>query len=214
MQYQFGSAPGVACQDGAFTLCTALHTRHNHNLSSDVTFSDLVKDFDAANHKALMLLLAKFGAPPKFVHDIERMHKDMQIVLKIGTAKSQFGQGVGVRQGDCLSSLLFGILMMAFGQSCEQARNNSSMSKMHFSRNSNSAREEGQMISQKSKSKGDAFEVPLLLCVDDTVLIFSSRYYLEKVSEMAYSMLKFLGLEMHIGCDNVKSKTEYVFSHQ
>ena len=43
VKYQFGSSPGVGCQDGLFTLKTALHTRHNQNLPTFVSFVDLVK---------------------------------------------------------------------------------------------------------------------------------------------------------------------------
>ena len=31
VKYQFGSTPGVGCQDGTFTIKTLLHLRHNHN---------------------------------------------------------------------------------------------------------------------------------------------------------------------------------------
>ena len=42
-KYQFGSSPGVGCQDGTFTIKIILHTRHNHNLPSYTEFVDLVK---------------------------------------------------------------------------------------------------------------------------------------------------------------------------
>ena len=34
VKYQFGTSPGVGCQDGTFTIKTQLHNRHNHNLPS------------------------------------------------------------------------------------------------------------------------------------------------------------------------------------
>ena len=74
-----------------FVLRTALRTTHNHNVSSHVAFADLAKSFETVNHKVLTLSLSKLEAPPKFVHSVERTCKDMQIVLKIGTTKSQFG---------------------------------------------------------------------------------------------------------------------------
>ena len=46
LKYQFGSTPGVGCQDGSFTTKTILHLRYNHNLLTFVMFADLVKAFD------------------------------------------------------------------------------------------------------------------------------------------------------------------------
>ena len=52
MKYQFGSTPGVGCQDSSFTIKTMLHLWYNHNLPTFVMFADLVKDFDTSNHLA------------------------------------------------------------------------------------------------------------------------------------------------------------------
>ena len=74
----------VGCQDGMLALRTVLHTRHDHDLPSHAAFVDLVKAFDTVNHKLLLSSLAKFGAPPKFVHAIECVRRDMRITLKLG----------------------------------------------------------------------------------------------------------------------------------
>ena len=76
----------------------------------------------------MFLLLSKFGTPPKFVNTIECMHKNMKILLKIGTTKSQLGQRVGAHYGDCLAPLRIGMIMMAFGLLHEQDRANRNMS--------------------------------------------------------------------------------------
>ena len=60
---QFGATPNVGCQDGSFTLKTLLNLRRIHNLDTFVAFVDLVKAYDTANHKLLIQLLEKFGAP-------------------------------------------------------------------------------------------------------------------------------------------------------
>ena len=65
VKYQFGSSPGVGCKDGLFTLKTALHARHNHNLPTYVAFVDLVKAFGTVDHRMLMRILERYGAPPK-----------------------------------------------------------------------------------------------------------------------------------------------------
>ena len=61
-----------------------LNIRKNHNLISFVAFVDLVEEYDTANHKLLLQILKKYGAPPKFVASIERMYKDLVVVLKVG----------------------------------------------------------------------------------------------------------------------------------
>ena len=60
VRYQFGSTPGVGCQDGSFTLKTILHLRHNHNLPTWVMFADLVKAFDTSNHILMIKILEKY----------------------------------------------------------------------------------------------------------------------------------------------------------
>lgn len=83
-RYQFGSTPGVGCQDGSFTLKTILHLRHNHNLPTWVMFSDLVKAFDTSNHILMIKILKKYGCPPKLCSAIRRMYENNKVRLIIG----------------------------------------------------------------------------------------------------------------------------------
>ena len=80
VKYQFGSSPGFGCQDGVFTLNTALHACHNHNLPTFLAFVDMVKAFDTVDHKLLMRVLERYGAPPKLKSAIAHMYTDLQIV--------------------------------------------------------------------------------------------------------------------------------------
>ena len=88
-KFQFGGTPGVGCREGIFTLKTAIHTRRNHGLGTHVAFIDLVKAYDTANHKLLIKMLKKFGAPPKLCAIIERLYKDLKVVFKIGKKRSK-----------------------------------------------------------------------------------------------------------------------------
>ena len=119
VKYQFGSAPRVGCQDGLFTINTALHQTHNHNLPTYVAFVDLVKAFDTVNHAMLLKILVKYDAPPKLCSAIERMYTDLKIILKIGKVKAEMGQTVGVRQGDCVAPVLFLFMLMVFAETLE-----------------------------------------------------------------------------------------------
>ena len=114
VKYQFGSSPGVGCQDGLFTLKTALHARHNRDLPTFLEFVDLVKAFDTVDHKLLMRVLERYGAPPKLKSAISRMYTDLKIVLKLGKSNADMNQTVGVIQGYCMAPVLFLFMMMAF----------------------------------------------------------------------------------------------------
>ena len=65
MKCQFGSTPGVGCQDGTFTIKTLIHLRQNHNLPTWVAFTDLVKAFGNSNHELLIAILIKYDASPR-----------------------------------------------------------------------------------------------------------------------------------------------------
>ena len=106
-KYQFGSTPDVGCQDGSFSIKSLLHLRRQHNLPTFVAFVDLVKAYDTANHDLLLVILGKYGAPPKLVSAIRRMYTNLKVILKIGTETEKNVQTVGVRQGDPMSPVLF-----------------------------------------------------------------------------------------------------------
>ena len=116
---QFGSSPGVRCQDGRFVIKMSLHARHKHNLGTYVDSVDLLKAFNRSSHAMLVLLLEQYGVPPNLQFAIERMYNDLKIVLKIGKAKVEMNQIVGVRQGECMAPTLFLFMIMEF---CRNAR--------------------------------------------------------------------------------------------
>ena len=113
---QFGSSLGGGCQDGQFVIKTALHACHKHNLGTYVAFVDPVKSFDTVSHAMLMIILERYGVPPNLQSAIKQMYKDLKIVLKIGKAKSDMNQTVGVRQGDCMPPVLYLFMIMAFSE--------------------------------------------------------------------------------------------------
>ena len=82
--------------------------------------------------------------------------------------------------------------MLAFGLLHEQAHNDSNVSKICFSRSSNSSRDEGQLTSHKTASKGIVFEVPMLSCGNDDALMFSSRSDSEAGATVTFTILSYL----------------------
>ena len=67
VKYQFGSTPGVGCQDDRFKIKRMLHLQYNHTLPTFVMFAELVKAFDTSNHKLMVEILNKYGCPPNYI---------------------------------------------------------------------------------------------------------------------------------------------------
>ena len=110
-RFRFGGTPKLGCCEGLFVLETMLNMRKNHNLLSYVGFVDLVKAYATANHDLLFDILERYGAPPRFVLAIERIYKDLVVVLKIKKEVMEIPQSVRVRQGNNMAPVLFLFLM-------------------------------------------------------------------------------------------------------
>ena len=120
MKYQFGSTPGVGCQDGSFTIKKMLHLQYNHNLPTFVMFADLIKAFETSNHKLMVEILKKYGCPPKLCSAIRRMYTDNNVRLIIGKIDIFIPFKVGVKQRDSVAPLLFLFIMMEFAETIEK----------------------------------------------------------------------------------------------
>ena len=54
----------------------------------------------------MLKILERYDAPPKLCYDILQMYDELNIVIKIGKAKAEMRQKVGVRQGDCMAPVI------------------------------------------------------------------------------------------------------------
>ena len=120
VKYQFGSAPGLGCQNGSFTIKTMLHLRYNHNLPTFVMFADLVKAFDTSNHKLIVEIFKTYGCPPKLCSAIRRIYTDNNVRLILGKIDISIPFEVDVKQGDRVAPVLFLFIMMAFLETLEE----------------------------------------------------------------------------------------------
>ena len=67
---------------------------------------DLVKAFGTINHKLMILVLQKYGFPPKLRRTVERMYEKFALELKNGDETATIEYLTGVHQGDNLAPLL------------------------------------------------------------------------------------------------------------
>ena len=151
VKYQFGSSPGVGYQDGTFTIKTLLHTRYNHDLPTYVAFVDLVKAFDTVDHTLMLQILKNYGAPPKLRSSIARMYQDLKAVIKIGKTEETMSQTVGVRQGDCMSPVLFLFMVMVFDETLEKEWTRSGLNMIALQQHSHSPQDIGKLTGHKAK---------------------------------------------------------------
>ena len=101
--------------------------------------------------------------------------------------------------------------MMAFAELYESAREDIIISRMHFQSQSDSLWDSGQLVRHEVAQGAIQFEVPQLLCADDTALVFANRDNTGFGVTLAFDFFASLGWEMHIGNDKKALKTECVF---
>ena len=181
VEYQFGSTPGVGCQDGTFTIKKLLHLLRNHNLPTWVAFADLFKAFDTSNHQLMVMILARYGCPPNLCDTITIIYKDSVVKLVIGEFETTIEFKVGVKQGDSVAPVLLLFIVMAFAETLEKEWTLNGPTKAKFSRKNNSPLSDGQLIihSPRSFKRGDLFELFCMLYVDGGAFVFESRHRLE-----------------------------------
>ncbi len=197
-RFQFGRTPEIGCRDGLFTLKTLLNAWHNHNLTSYVGFVNLAKAYDTANHKVLIDILRRYGAPPKFATAIETIYRNNTCVLKIKNEVEEIPQSVGVCQGDIMVPVLFLFLMTAFAETLELVWKQMDILILSVMTTANKNLANGKICSYtpamfKSK-KFTACEILQCLYVNDGAFPFGTREDLRQGMELIYHHFARLGL--------------------
>ena len=78
-----------------------------------MNFVDLQKAFDTVNHTLMLLVLKKYGFPPRLINVIARIYKTFKLNIKKGDKTSFLEYLSGVHQGDPLAPLLFVLVYQA-----------------------------------------------------------------------------------------------------
>ena len=149
---QFGSTPGVGCQDGSFTIKTMLHLRYNQNLPTFIMFDDPVKAFNTSNHKLMVEILNKYGCPPKLCSVIRRMYTDNKVKLILGNIDISIPFEVGVKQWDIVAPVLFLFIIMEFAETIEKEQVRNDLKMIKFKQHSNSPQSSGRITSHPAKT--------------------------------------------------------------
>ncbi len=214
-EFQFGSTPGLGCQDCLFTLKTLINAHKNHHLPLFVAFVDLVKAYDTVNHDLLLHILEKYGAPPKFVASIHTMYTNLFVVLKIEKDFQEILQSVGVRQGNNIAPVLFLFLVSAAAKTLEVKWLETGIAVLkvvHLSDNElKSGCIRGHTPHMYNSTRLTAFEVFQLLYVDDGAFPFLDCNALIMGINLIYSHFPRFRLEIHIKWGEESSKTKCIF---
>jgi hypothetical protein len=201
----------IGCQEAQHTLKRALLLRRQHGLESYALFVDLVKAFDTVQHPLLFDILKKYGIPTTLIKVIEKMYKNCIVNCKIENESIEVRYNTGVQQGDNASPVLFAYVMQAFLDTLVLETKPTEFRFFKPPKNGNLKALNGRLIGQPTTSKGTAFDFSNVFFVDDSVFLTESREEIELLTPTLINHFKHLGMQMHVGRGNVKSKTEAMF---
>ena len=101
-----------SCIDHIYVLITILKQRKLKKRETFVCFIDFKRAFDSVNHDLLIYKLLKNGIDGKFLKILKNSYSSMFSTVRLnGYYTDWFAVNSGVRQGDVLSSTLFGIFI-------------------------------------------------------------------------------------------------------
>jgi hypothetical protein len=190
----------VGCQEAQHTLKKALHLRRQHGLETYTLFVDLVKAFDTVQHPLLFDILKKYGIPDALIKVVKKMYNNCTVSCKLGNET--------IQQGDNCSPILFTYIMQAF---LDTLKTNVKASEFCFfqpPKNGNLKASNGRLIGQPTSSKGTPFSFSNVFFADDSVFISDNRTELETLTPILVQHFQRLGMQMHVGENNTKSKTK------
>ena len=186
-------------------------TRRHHGLGTHILFIDLIKAFDSVNYEIMYKIIARYGIPEPLINVIKKMYSNCTVQVSAGNEREEVEYGAGVQQGDNMAPPLFLLVMQA---AIETLETNSTSTKLEFRHHplaNNPDKQKGRLQGQAMKWKGETLLVNNLLYVDDGAFAFPTRQSLEEGAQQIYDHLTKFGLEMHIGTEKAKSKTEAMY---
>jgi hypothetical protein len=188
----------------------ALQKRKEHGLSSWVVFIDLVKAFDTVPREALFTVLKKYGLPDAFVNVVKSLYENFTVKLSVGEAGDvHVPSTIGVLQGSNLSPTLFIIFMQVVMEATQK--------KLKCIKPVFSTKKDGVIFGRRfdtggpTRSKVTEFHMGESFYADDGAFIFESRDDAEETLNIMFPEFRRFGMQIHIGRNGVRSKTEALF---
>ena len=137
------------------------------------------------------------------------------MVLKIEKEVREIPQEVGVQQGDNMAPVLFFFLMTAFAETLELEWKRQNIKVVTVMTAANDQIQEDLLCSHTPKMFRSkilsAYKILQCLYLDDGAFLFDTRESLSQGMTLVHRHFARFGLEMHIGRNGGKSKTECVF---
>ena len=121
---QCGFRKGRGCMDMIFTIRQLVEKSWEHNSKCYYSFVDLKKAYDSVPREALWMILQKFGVPGSIIRLVRSFHQGMSAKIRIeGSLLEQINVNNGLRQGCCLSPVLFNLFSCAVLEHWKQKLN-------------------------------------------------------------------------------------------
>ena len=112
---QFGFKANSGCNDAIFSLTSVVKYFNDHKSSVYIASLDISKAFDKVSHYKMYNSLLTAGVPLIIVDVLCDWHSKMFCCVRWNNSISHlFSVGSGVRQGSCLSPVIFNAFMNAF----------------------------------------------------------------------------------------------------
>jgi hypothetical protein len=111
-EYQAGFRRNRATSDHIFSLRQTIEKCGEFNIDLHILFIDFRKAYDSIKHCAIWKALEDLGIQPKLIRMLKITLRGANSKVRFaGTTSSSFPVGVGLRQGDGLSTLLFNLVL-------------------------------------------------------------------------------------------------------
>jgi len=132
--------------------------------------------------------------------------------MSVGKEKRKVEYGAGIQQDDNMAPPLFLFPMQAAIETFEKLTTQPKLEFRYHPFTQNPTKQKGRFQGQEMKWEGKKCLIDNLLYVDDGAFAYSSKQELEKGTQQLHDHLAKFGLQLHVGLENTKSKTEAMYT--